>query len=123
MNFWQHRERVVTDILNFETVKEGDAYYIEAGRVHAIGAGVLIAEIQQTSDITYRIYDWDRKDAEGKSRELHNDMAIDAFKFDLCDNFKIAYETYKNISNAMVNSSFFTTNYLELDTDFFKENT
>merc|ERR1711975_187926 len=73
-------EKTLTEILNFDNVKEGDTYFIEAGRVHSIGAGVLLAEIQQTSDITYRVYDWDRIDEEGNERELHNDIAIDAFK-------------------------------------------
>ncbi|APY07667.1 mannose-6-phosphate isomerase [Winogradskyella sp. J14-2] len=113
----------LTSILNFDKVKEGDTYFIEAGRVHAIGAGVLLAEIQQTSDVTYRVYDWDRKDAQGNERELHNDIAIDAFKFDLKDDFKVKYKKEKNTANNMVSCPFFTTNYLELDSELVKENT
>ncbi|GAB4156988.1 MAG: class I mannose-6-phosphate isomerase [Winogradskyella sp.] len=109
-------EKTLTKVLNFDNVKEGDTYFIEAGRVHAIGAGVMLAEIQQTSDITYRVYDWDRVDEAGNKRELHNDIAIDAFKFDLKDNYKVSYDKEKNVSNKMVNCPFFTTNYLDLDT-------
>ena len=62
------RIKTLTEILNFDKVKTGDTYFIEVGRVHAIGAGVMLAEIQQTSDITYRVYDWDRVDSNGNSR-------------------------------------------------------
>ena len=108
-------EKTLTQILNFDKVKEGDTYFIEAGRVHAIGAGVLLAEIQQTSDVTYRVYDWDRVDADGNERELHNDIAIDAFNFDMTDDFRVSYKTSKNKVNEMVDCPFFTTNFLELD--------
>ncbi len=115
-------EKTLTKILNFDNVKAGDTYFIEAGRVHAIGAGVLLAEIQQTSDVTYRVYDWDRVDDEGNERELHNDIAIDAFKFDLKDDFRVDYKKEKNLSNSMVSCPFFTTNYIELDSNLEKEN-
>jgi mannose-6-phosphate isomerase len=115
-------EKTLTEILNFDKVKAGDTYFIEAGRVHAIGAGVLLAEIQQTSDVTYRVYDWDRVDEEGNERELHNDIAIDAFKFDLKDDFRINYNKEKNASNKMVSCPFFTTNFIELDSNLEKEN-
>jgi len=115
-------EKTLTEILNFDKVKAGDTYFIEAGRVHAIGAGVLLAEIQQTSDVTYRVYDWDRVDEEGNERELHNDIAIDAFKFDLKDDFRVDYSKEKNASNKMVNCPFFTTNFIELDSSIEKEN-
>ena len=116
------KNKTLTDILNFDKVKEGDTYFIEAGRVHAIGAGVLLAEIQQTSDVTYRVYDWDRVDDEGNERELHNDIAIDAFKFDMEDDFRVEYEKHKNVSSKMVSCPFFTTNYLELDSEIEKIN-
>lgn len=115
-------EKTLTQILNFDKVKEGDTYFIEAGRVHAIGAGVLLAEIQQTSDVTYRVYDWERVDDEGNERELHNDIAIDAFKFDLKDDFRVSYNKEKNVSNNMVSCPFFTTNFIELDKELSKEN-
>ena len=101
--YLKHLENnTLTEILNFDKVKEGDTYFIEAGRVHAIGAGVLLAEIQQTSDVTYRVYDWDRTDADGNMRELHNDIAIDAFNFEMPNDFKIDYKKQKNASNKIV---------------------
>ncbi|OZV67494.1 type I phosphomannose isomerase catalytic subunit [Winogradskyella aurantia] len=104
----------LTEILNFDKVKEGDTYFIEAGRVHAIGAGVLLAEIQQTSDVTYRVYDWERTDANGNPRELHNDIAIDAFDFSMKDDFRVNYDKGKNTRNEMVSCPFFTTNFIEI---------
>ncbi len=114
--------KTLPKVLNFEKVKEGDTYFIEVGRVHAIGAGVMLAEIQQTSDITYRVYDWDRIDAEGNSRELHNDLAIDAIDFNMPDNYKVVYSKDKNSSNKMVSCPYFTTNYLELTESLKKVN-
>lgn len=116
-------DKTLTKILNFERVKEGDTYFIEVGRVHAIGAGVMIAEIQQTSDITYRVYDWDRKDAQGNERELHNDLAIDAIDFNMKDDFKVSYSNQKNESNKMVSCTYFTTNFIHLTQTVRKENT
>ena len=117
------KENTLAQIVNFDKVKEGDTYFIEAGRVHSIGAGVLLAEIQQTSDITYRVYDWDRVDEEGNERELHNDIAIDAFKFDLKDDFRVNYSREKNVSNKMISCPFFTTNFIDLDSNLEKKNT
>lgn len=111
------------NILNFDKVKGGDTYFIEVGRVHAIGAGVLLAEIQQTSDITYRIYDWDRTDDFGNERELHTDLAMDAIGFDMEDNFRVSYDKTSNHSNPMVSCQYFTTNYLKVDNELQKENT
>ncbi len=123
-NYLKHLEdKSLTKILNFDTVKEGDTYFIEAGRVHAIGAGVLLAEIQQTSDVTYRVYDWDRVDAEGNERDLHNDIAIDAFDFNMKDDFRVSYENHKNRSNEMVSCPFFITNFIEIDKTLKIENT
>ncbi|WP_225035469.1 type I phosphomannose isomerase catalytic subunit [Winogradskyella sp. SM1960] len=122
--YLEHLENnTLTEILNFDTVKEGDTYFIEAGRVHAIGAGVLLAEIQQTSDVTYRVYDWDRVDDEGNGRELHNDIAIDAFDFEMENDFRVGYQKEKNVSNDMVSCPFFTTNFMELTSNLDIENT
>ncbi|PNQ73683.1 mannose-6-phosphate isomerase [Hanstruepera neustonica] len=116
-------EKTLTDILNFDQVKSGDTYFIEVGRVHAIGAGVMLAEIQQTSDITYRVYDWDRVDDQGNERELHNDLAIDAFDFNMPDNFRVSYDEELNTSNNMVSCPYFTTNYLQVNQNIKKRNT
>lgn len=115
--------KTLPDILNFDKVKSGDTYFIEVGRVHAIGAGVLLAEIQQTSDITYRIYDWDRTDDCGNSRELHTDLAMDAIGFDMDTNFRVSYDKTRNQSHQMVSCAYFTTNYLKVDENLQKENT
>ncbi|MEO6346670.1 MAG: type I phosphomannose isomerase catalytic subunit [Aquaticitalea sp.] len=116
------KNKTLTKILNFDKVKTGDTYFIDVGRIHAIGAGVMLAEIQQTSDITYRVYDWDRKDDQGKERELHNDLALDAIGFDMPDDFRMKYKKTKNHSNKMVSCPYFTTNYLKIDTTIHKEN-
>ena len=105
-------EGKITEVLNFEQVKKGDSFFINTGKVHAIGAGVLLAEIQQTSDITYRIYDWDRVDDQGNSRELHTALAIDAIDFEKKDDFKMEYEKTPNQSSNIADCEYFTTNYL-----------
>ncbi|SHG47240.1 type I phosphomannose isomerase catalytic subunit [Winogradskyella jejuensis] len=115
-------DKTLTEILNFDKVKKGDTYFIEVGRVHAIGAGVLLAEIQQTSDITYRVYDWDRVDDQGNARELHNDLAIDAIDFNMKDDFRVEYNKTLNQSNPMVSCQYFTTNFIKLDSEVQKEN-
>lgn len=121
--FLDHLEnKSLTEILNFDKVKKGDTYFIEVGRVHAIGAGVMLAEIQQTSDITYRVYDWDRVDDQGHSRELHNDLAIDAIDFDMENDFRVSYTKKENQANTMVSCPYFTTNFIPVDGDIEKSN-
>ncbi|WP_430909631.1 type I phosphomannose isomerase catalytic subunit [Maribacter sp. 2-571] len=102
------------ELLNYEKVKEGDTFFINTGKIHAIGAGVLLAEIQQTSDITYRVFDFNRKDKDGNLRELHTEQALDAIDYKRKDDFKVQYETQKDQVNDMVTCPYFTTNYLEL---------
>lgn len=94
-------------------VKTGDVFFLETGTVHAIGAGLLVAEIQQTSDITYRLYDFDRVDLEGKKRELHVELALDAINYNKVETQK-KYNKQENVSNEMVNCPYFTTNYLNI---------
>ena len=103
------------EILNIEKVKEGDVFYIPSGRIHAIGPGILLAEIQQTSDTTYRIYDWDRVDEKGKARELHTELAIDAIDFKAVNNFRTEYRKIKNKTEKLVDTPFFTTNIIDFD--------
>lgn len=114
--------KTLPSILNFETVRKGDTFFIEVGRVHAIGAGVMLAEIQQTSDITYRVYDWDRVDNQGNSRELHNDLAIDAIDFNMPNNFKVSYKTQQNRPENLVTCPYFTTNIVEINKTIYKQN-
>ncbi|WP_109098905.1 type I phosphomannose isomerase catalytic subunit [Aquimarina sp. AU58] len=111
------KEGKITELLNFENISKGDSYFIKAGRIHAIGKGSLIAEIQQTSDITYRVYDWDRKDSNGNGRELHTDLALDALDFKGDRSFKLEYEKDKNKINNLISGTYFTTNTLEIDHD------
>ena len=107
------KDKNLTEILNEVKVKKGDVFFLETGTIHAIGAGIVIAEIQQTSDITYRIYDWDRVDAEGKSRELHVEQALDAMNYNTTDAQK-QYAKVLNTGNEMVKCPYFTTNYFPL---------
>ena len=116
-------DKTLQSILNFDAVKAGDTYFIEVGRIHAIGAGVLLAEIQQTSDITYRVYDWDRVDSEGNERELHNDIALEAFDFDMPDNFRVDYTKDSNTPTELVSCPYFTTNVMDVNERISKENT
>lgn len=109
------KENTIKSILNVDKVKEGDVYFIPTGRVHAIGAGVMLAEIQQTSDITYRIYDWNRKDSNGNTRELHTKNALDALDFEVRDNYKTFYKKELNKSSLVVGCPYFTTTILPLD--------
>ncbi|WP_447636238.1 type I phosphomannose isomerase catalytic subunit [Flavobacterium microcysteis] len=107
-------DKTLLSILEEIPVKKGDVFFLETGTIHAIGAGIVIAEIQQTSDITYRVYDWDRVDAEGKSRELHIDLALDAINYNMADT-KRTYTQEKNKSNPVVTCPYFTTDYLPID--------
>jgi len=104
----------LTDLLNVETALAGNVYYIPAGRVHAIGRGVLLLEIQQTSDITYRIYDWDRLDETGKPRELHTSLALDAIDFSKVSNPKRNITESLNTPIELANCPYFTVNKLTL---------
>ena len=106
------------DLLNYEQVKEGDTFFINTGKIHAIGAGVLLAEIQQTSDVTYRVFDFNRKDQNGNYRELHTELALDAIDYKKKDDFKVAYTKKTDAINPMVDSPYFKTNFLELSDDF-----
>jgi mannose-6-phosphate isomerase len=105
----------LTEILNYVKVKAGDVVFLPAGRIHAIGAGILLAEIQQTSDITYRIYDFNRLDSDGNPRELHTDLSIDAIDYSFNDKYKINYLNRINESSELVKCKYFTTNILDFN--------
>ena len=111
----------LTDILNYEKVKDGDTFFINTGKVHAIGKGIIIAEIQQTSDITYRVYDFNRRDKNGNLRELHTELALDAIDYEKKDDFKVAYTKDTNTVNKVVNCPYFITNLLPLTADYEKQ--
>ena len=103
----------LTDILNKEDVKSGDVFFLPAGRVHTIGKGLLIAEIQQTSDITYRIYDFDRVDDKGNKRELHVEEALAAIDYKHYPEYKTSYHPRENETVKLVSCPYFTTNLMD----------
>lgn len=109
------RKERIEELLNYEEIVRGDSYFIQAGSIHAIGAGCLIAEIQQASDITYRVYDWNRKDGNGKTRQVHTDLALDVLDFGSNQDFKLCYSKSLNRSNKIISDSNFTTNFLKID--------
>jgi len=102
------------DLLNYEQVKEGDTFFINTGKIHAIGSGVMLAEIQQTSDVTYRVFDFNRKDKEGNLRELHTELALDAVDYKKKDDFKVSYSQDLNKVSEMVDCPYFKTNFIQL---------
>ena len=111
----------IAEILSFEIMDPGDALFTPAGRVHAIGAGIVLVEIQQTSDITYRISDWNRTPNGKVTRELHTDLAIDAINFSASGKCKIRKDPEMNQTENLVNCEFFNTNLLVFDNAINKE--
>lgn len=107
--------KTLPDILNKEKVRSGDVFFIPPGRVHSIGAGILLAEIQQTSDATLRIYDFNRLDESGKLRPLHNDKAIDAIDFNVYPSYRTEYIDETNVPSKVLSCRYFTTNFNRID--------
>jgi len=110
-------ENSIEEVLQYHEAKAGDVFFLPAGRVHAIGAGLFVAEIQQTSNITYRLYDYNRKDAQGKGRELHTELAKEAIDYQLYADLKTRYESVDNETVPLVTCSYFTTNRVQLKAD------
>jgi mannose-6-phosphate isomerase len=106
--------KTLLNILDTKKVKQGDVFMLETGTIHALGAGIVIAEIQQTSDITYRVYDFDRVDANGNTRELHIDLALEALNYEKIEAQRL-YSKNQNSSNEVINCKYFTTNFIPLD--------
>ncbi|MCX6284237.1 MAG: mannose-6-phosphate isomerase [Bacteroidetes bacterium] len=115
------KEKTLGNILNFETVGKGDVFYMPAGRVHALGPGILLAEIQQTSDTTYRIYDWDRVDNEGKAREMHTELALDAIDFNVPQSYRTEYSASENHTVSLVQCPYFLTSLLDFNLPIAKD--
>ena len=107
-------ENTITDVLCDYKVKAGDVFFLPAGRVHSIGRGCFIAEIQQTSDITYRIYDFGRLGLDGKPRELHVEQSKDAVDYSVLDDYKTTYTPELNKSVSLVECNYFKTHLLDL---------
>ena len=105
----------ITDVLARHEVAPGDVFFLPAGRIHAICGGCFIAEIQQTSDITYRIYDYNRPGLDGKPRQLHTELAKDAIDYRVFPDYRTAYEARRNEETTVVDCAYFTTAVLDLD--------
>lgn len=114
----QYKEMVendtITDVLARYEVSAGDVFFIPAGRIHSIGAGCFVAEIQQTSDVTYRIYDFKRKDKNGNYRELHTQLASESIDYTVHDNYRVDYECLKNEGVQVATCPYFTTAVYDL---------
>lgn len=106
----------IMDVVQFHDAHPDDVYYLPSGRIHAIGAGIFIAEIQQTSNITYRIYDYNRMGVDGKPRDLHTEQAQDAIDYEMYDNLKTSYTPALNKAIEVVDCPYFTTAVLQFDT-------
>ena len=114
-------DNTVTEVLHDYNVKAGDVFFLPAGRIHSIGSGCFIAEIQQTSDITYRIYDFGRKGLDGKPRELHTELSKAAIDYTVLPDYKTAYTEKQNEENEIVSCEYFTTSLYDLDKPVTKE--
>ena len=104
----------ITEALARYEVHEGDVFFIPAGRIHAIGAGCFLTEIQQTSDVTFRIYDYKRKDKNGNYRELHTKEAAESIDFTVLPNYRAGYEPHKDEGVQLVECPYFTTAVYDL---------
>jgi len=114
--YLQHlKDKNLREILNVEKVTKGDLFFIPAGRIHALGPGILLAEIQQSSDTTYRIYDWDRVDEQGRERELHTEEALEAIDFGFSADYRTHYKARAGESSLLKECPWFSTHLLQLD--------
>ena len=114
-------DNTITDVLHDYDVHDGDVFFLPAGRIHSIGSGCFIAEIQQTSDITYRIYDFGRLGLDGKPRELHTELSKAAIDYTVLPDYKTPYQSIKNQENELVSCKYFTTSLYELDKEVTKD--
>ena len=105
----------IADALAEYPVKDGDVFYLPAGRIHSIGAGCFLAEIQETSDVTYRIYDFKRKDKNGNYRQLHTEEAAECIDYTVLDDYRTAYTPVKNQGVEIVSCPHFTTSVYDID--------
>ena len=105
----------ICDALAQYCVQEGDVFFLPAGRIHAIGTGCFLAEIQQTSDVTYRIYDFKRKDKDGNYRQLHTQEASECINYEVEDTYRTSYQPRKNEGVSLVECPYFSTAVYDLD--------
>ena len=108
----------IVDVLAKHTVKAGDVFYLPAGRVHAICGGILLAEVQQSSDVTYRIFDYNRPGMDGKPRELHTELAAEALDFHVEDEYRTQYSDVAGRANRIIDSPYFSVRVTEMTSSF-----
>lgn len=115
------KDNTIEEILNKEEISEGDVYFIPAGKIHSIGNNILLAEIQQTSDITYRIYDFNRKDKDGNFRELNIDLAKDVLNYKSEKKHKTDYDIVENAATNINKSPYFTSNIISFNKEIVRD--
>ena len=111
----------ITDVLADHQVKAGDIFYLPAGRVHAICGGIMLAEVQQSSDVTYRIYDYNRPGMDGKPRELHTDLAAKALDYHVEDNYRTEYVDTSNKAIQIMDTPYFDVRIMEVNKSFHRD--
>ena len=109
------KDKALLDLLNFEKIKNGDVFEVPSGRIHAIKQGTLLAEIQNTSDITYRVYDWEREYDSEKAREMHIDLALDVIDYNNYKSYKTDYSLIKNNRSELCKNEHFKVNIIDFD--------
>lgn len=118
----EYRQRVengtIMEVLAKHSVKPGDVFFLPAGRVHAICGGILLAEVQQSSDVTYRIYDYNRLGMDGKPRELHTSLAAEALDYEVQSEYRTVYRTRENRANHMIDSPYFSVRVTDISRPF-----
>lgn len=112
------KNKTIGEILNFEKVKAGDMCFVPAGHIHAIGKGILLAEIQQSSDLTYRVYDWERVDVSGVRRDLHINEAIESLDYQKSENTVFSCHPVNGHPLTLVDCKYFTTSLIEFSGKF-----
>ena len=122
---YEYRKRVedgsITEVLADHQVKAGDVFYLPAGRVHAICGGILLAEVQQSSDVTYRIFDYNRPGLDGKPRELHTELAAKALDYHVIDNYRTEYAETPNNAIQIIDSPYFSVRIMEVSKSFHRD--
>lgn len=122
---YEYQKRVedgsITEVLADYQVKSGDVFYLPAGRVHAICGGILLAEVQQSSDVTYRIFDYNRPGMDGKPRELHTELAAKALDFHVEDNYRTDYDTPSNKAIQIIDTPYFDVRVMEISKPFHRD--
>ena len=122
ITLYEYQKRIengtITEVLADHQVKAGDVFYLPAGRVHAICGGILLAEVQQSSDVTYRIFDYNRPGMDGKPRELHTELAAQALDYHVEENYRTEYDETSNKAIQIMDTPYFDVRVMEVDKSF-----